>query len=142
MKIHILEKDGDPVGNYNPIYLNEGRADLSSLSDNECEFILASDVIDHIDIQSVHSFLVDARKKMRMGSSIVIGGTDIRLLSRAIINNQIEVPEANALIYSKKSCSDINSVISILNAVGLTITSTKMTGIHYEIESKREQAGN
>ena len=140
MKIHILEKGGEPIGGYSVVELKDGKADMGSLSDNECESILASDVVDHIDIQNVHEFLVDARKKMRMGASIIVGGTDIRLLSRAIINNQIDVMEANSLVYSKRSCSDINSVLSILQAVGLTIVSTKMIGIHYEIEAKREQA--
>lgn len=142
MKVHILEKGAEPIGGYSVIELKGGKADMGSLSDNECESILASDVVDHLDIQGVHGFLVDARKKMRIGSSIVIGGTDIRLLSRAIINNQVDVMEANSLIYSKRSCSDINSILSILQAVGLTIESTKMVGIHYEIEAKREQARN
>ena len=110
---------------------------LDQCADNECSLILAPDCLDYFGFNEVQSFLIKARSKMRLKSKLVVGGTDIRLLSRLVIDGSIGTEEANQILFTKKSCGDINIVTDILKHVGLKILTTKISGIHYEIEATR-----
>ena len=137
MKIHIVNKDEDHVQGYEKVEITEGGFNLSKYSDNECSFILASDCLDLIEYNDIQSSILSLRKKMRIGSTLVIGGTDIRLLARAITSGSIDTATANLIISTKKSCLDVSSVSNILTGLGLKVVTTKISGLHYEIEASR-----
>ena len=71
---------------------------------------------------------------MRLGSTLVVGGTDARLLCRAVIDGSIDIPTMNNVIYSKSSCSSLNTLEDIVSSLGLQVITTKISGVHYEIE--------
>lgn len=137
MKIHIVNKDEDHVQGYEKVEITEDGFNLSKYADNECSFILASDCLDLIEYEDIQDRILSLRKKMRIGSTLVVGGTDIRLLARAITNGSIDTATANLIIRHKKSCLDVNSISKILTELGLKIVTTKISGLHYEIEASR-----
>ena len=137
MKIHIVDKAEDHVQGYEKVEITDDGFNLSKYSDNECSFILASDCLDLVEYDNIQNSILSLRKKMRIGSTLVVGGTDIRLLARAITSGSIDTATANLLIQQKKSCSDVNSISKILTELGLKIVTTKVSGLHYEIEASR-----
>ncbi len=137
MKIHIVNKAEDHVQGYEKVEITEDGFNLSKYADNECSFILASDCLDLIEHEDIQDRILSLRKKMRIGSTLVVGGTDIRLLARAITNGSIDTATANLIIRHKKSCLDVNSISKILTELGLKIVTTKISGLHYEIEASR-----
>jgi len=142
MKIHIVDKDEAHIEGYEKVEITGHTLSLDKYSDNECSFVLASDCLDLVDYEEIANVLMTIRKKMRIGSTLVIGGTDIRLLCRAVVSGNIDAATFNKMVSSKKSLSEIPSISKIVSSLGLSIITTKISGIHYEIEAKREQARN
>lgn len=137
MKVHVVNKEEDHIKGYEQVEITDQGLNLDKYSDNECSFILASDCLDLLSYENIQNSIVEMRKKMRIGSTLVIGGTDIRLFARAIIHGSIDLPTANTMLCDKKSFSDVNSISDMLSGLGLTIVTTKISGIHYEIEASR-----
>ena len=137
MKIHIIGNDADHIKGYERVVVQDGKVNLDQYSDNECSLIFASDCLDYLAFQDMQHFLISARQKMRMGSKLVVGGTDLRLLSRSIVNGSIGIETANSMLYSKRSCADVSLVKDTLKDVGLNILTTVISGVHYEIEASR-----
>ena len=84
-----------------------------------------------------HSDEIRFGSKMRMGSTLITGGTDIRLLSRAVVRGDIPVADASRLMSVSNSCVDLRTIVGILKSLGLTIKSTAYQGVRYEIEATR-----
>ena len=137
MKVHVVNKEEDHIKGYEQVEITDQGLNLDKYSDNECSFILASDCLDLLSYENIQNSIVAMRKKMRIGSTLVIGGTDIRIFARAIINESIDLPTANTMLCDKKSFSDVNSISDMLSGLGLTIVTTKISGVHYEIEASR-----
>lgn len=137
MKVHVVNKEEDHIKGYEQVEITDQGLNLDKYSDNECSFILASDCLDLLSYENIQNSIVAMRKKMRIGSTLIIGGTDIRIFARAIINESIDLPTANTMLCDKKSFSDVNSISDMLSGLGLTIVTTKISGVHYEIEASR-----
>ena len=89
-------------------------------------------------IKNTETCIIQFRPMMGLlGATLVIGGTDLRVFCRAVINGSISNEEANYIVSNNKSCSDLNQTVSILQQMGLGITATKIIGIRYEIEASR-----
>ena len=74
-----------------------------------------------------------------MGGSLVVGGTDIRLFSKSIINGMISESEASSIIGLVQSMSIIANTVEIIKSLGMQIESTQINGYHYEVTAKRGQ---
>ena len=138
MKIHIVNKDEESIEGYSKVEVENGSLDLTNYSNNECTFIFASDLADMFRYEELPNNLSQIRAKMRLGSTLVVGGTDARLLCRAVIDGSIDIPTMNNVIYSKSSCSSLNTLEDIVSSLGLQVITTKISGVHYEIECQRK----
>ena len=136
-KLHIVPQGAQGIDGYDKVEVINGSADLSPYAMNECDFILASDILDEVQIDNIPQFIQILESRMRRGSKLVIGGTDIRLLSRAIIRGDLAADEANRLMYRGRSCLDLNSVKGILSSLNLKISTTSFQGFRYELEAIR-----
>jgi hypothetical protein len=137
MKVHVVGAEEQHIEGYERVEISQNQGSLKHLSDNECTFVLANDTLDQLDYNSAKGFVLEARQKLRLGGTLVVGGTDIRLLARNIINDSIGVEDANQIMFNKKSCLDINTVTDLVSSVGLQIISTRISGVHYEVEARR-----
>ena len=72
-----------------------------------------------------------------MGGSLVVGGTDVRLFSKSVINGIIPENEASSVVNLAKSMSTNDNTIDIIKSLGMQIESTQINGYHYEIKAKR-----
>ena len=57
MKIQILRENQQAIENYTKIIVGDNQIDLSSISDNECSFILANDVLDSFSIENIDQLI-------------------------------------------------------------------------------------
>jgi len=137
MKLHIVRPNQESIENFARAVAFNDDVNLTEVSDNECEVIMANDAVDAFTIDKIGHLVESLRKKMRMNATLVIGGTDIRLLCKAIINDQITEQEGSNIIGSISSASNLESLKEALKAVGLNVVSTQISGIHYEVTAKR-----
>ena len=138
MKIHVVNKEEESIVGYERVEISNGGVDLGKFSDNECEFIMASDCLDLLSYNSAKDFLLQARQKLRLKGTLLVGGADLRLLARSISMEAVSVEDANQLIFSKNSLSDTTTVSKLVSGLGMTILSTRVSGLHYEIEASRQ----
>ena len=53
MKIHITRPQEESIENYKRIEVHDNSLDLSMISDNECESILANELLDSFSIDKI-----------------------------------------------------------------------------------------
>ena len=139
MKIHIVREGQETIENYKKVTVSNNSVDLSDISDNECTFILAGDTLDNFSLENIPLFIQNLTKKVRMGGSLVIGGTDIRLFAKSVINGMTPENEASNMVGLVKSMSIIANTLDIIKSLGMQIESTQINGFHYEVTAKRGQ---
>jgi len=137
MKLHILRKSQSLVGGFTPLFLDDGLS-LGEFSDNECEFILSPDIMDNFDASASQDLLAALAKKLRLGGTLVVGGTHVRLFAKAVLNGLVSNQEASAMIGQVRSMTSPSDIVEILKGFGLVIETVTMDGVHYEIRATRK----
>ena len=142
MKIHVVNEGDEHIQGYEKVEVSNGQVQLGKYADNECEFIMASDCLDLLDYNSAKDFMLQARQKLRLGGTLLVGGADLRMLARSVVMEAVSIEEANQLIFSKRSLIDTTTVAKLVTDLGLSILSTRISGLHYEIEASRQIPSN
>jgi hypothetical protein len=137
MKLQIITQDAEKIEGYTQVQCFGTQLDLSSISDNECENILAGDVLDMYPIDTVGQVIQQLVKKLRIGGEIVLGGTECRVLAKHIVNGMITEQQASQIIAGKKSLLSVEIIKNALKTLGLNVLTTSISGIHCEVKAKR-----
>mgnify|MGYP003114403975 CR=1 FL=1 len=137
MKLHVLRPEQQGIENYTIALVVNNEVNLSQVCNNECEVIMANDAIDSFSIDRVPALIESLASKLRINGKLVIGGTDIRLLSKSIINDQMAEEEGSNMIGSINSATNPLMIKAIIQKLGLSYVSTQISGVHYEITAKR-----
>lgn len=137
MKVQIVNKTDPSIGGYERVEAGENAVDMSQYADNECEFILAGDILDSFPISSILALAKYLASKIRIGGSIVVGGTDIALFCKNTLNHMVSVNDASDILSNKKSMSSPAIAIAALEAAGLKIQFSQTNGVHYEVTANR-----
>ena len=96
-------------------------------------------IIIDFSLENIPLFIQNLTKKVRMGGSLVIGGTDIRLFAKSVINGMTPENEASNMVGLVQSMSIIANTLDIIKSLGMQIESTQINGFHYEVTAKRGQ---
>jgi hypothetical protein len=142
MKLHILKQGQEPVKGYDAVFISNNTLSLEHVSNNECEFILAPDIMDSFNVQAIDQLVLGLLSKLRAGGTLVIGGTHIRLFAKAVINGLITHQQASQVISSLNAMTDPKDVTERLQAKKLTIETITMDGLHYEIKATRTKSNS
>ena len=137
MKLQILKDGQDQIANYSHIVARNNKIDISHIVNNECEQILATDVLDCFTHDGIPELLQALVSKLRMGGEMSVGGTDMRLLCKSIINGSITPTEGSAIISDLYSSSSLQVIQETLEKLGLTVVDTHINGIHFEVKVRR-----
>ena len=137
MKLQLLLDPEQGIQNFEHVKVSTNQVDLSSISDNECEVILATDVLDSFSHNAVKELIGALLGKLRVGGELSIGGTDGRLLSKHILNGLLSPNDASLIVGNLESLTFMQSIQDLLMQAGLRVASTHMNGIHYEIKAVR-----
>lgn len=137
MKIHIVKMGQSAIEGYKQIIVFDDHINFMDISNNECEEILAGNVLDSFSIDNIRECIVSLVNKLRLGGKLVIGGKDIRLFCRLVLNNSISEVEASQVLKTTKSMPPLNEVIKIIESLGLNIITSNINGMYFEITAKR-----
>jgi hypothetical protein len=137
MKIHVLRPDQQAIENFTRVNISNNLVDLTQLSDNECELILANDAIDSYSIDRVAELVQSLVSKLRLGGELVLGGTSIRLFCKQVLNSQLDESQASQIVGSVASLTSPEPLVQVLSSMGLEIVEASMSGVHYEVKAKR-----
>ena len=77
-------------------------------------------------------------KRLRLGGTLVVGGTDLRIFSLNVINGMLTPDEASNIISSVSSMNNAGTITEIIRELNLTIVSTQIGGVHYEVSAERK----
>lgn len=140
MKIQLVSDPSVGIEGYTLVnYAKDGLNFLDTLSNNECEEIIATDILNHVPYNNIDGVIQKFVTKLRYNGKLVLGGYDLRSFCRAVINNLISETEGLQIIQSARSMVPCNSITNYLTSLGLTIQSSIINGPTYEVTAIRHK---
>lgn len=137
MKIHVIREDANAITGYTKVPVSNETINFEGISNNECEFIMANQVMDLFRTANIGSCLTDLVSKLRMGGTLVVGGTDLRMFCINTINGMSDPQTSAVTIGECHSMTDAKDISNALTSLGLTIVSNRVNGNSYEVTAKR-----
>tara|TARA_R100000008_G_scaffold86093_1_gene77881 strand:- start:13010 stop:13426 length:417 start_codon:yes stop_codon:yes gene_type:complete len=137
MKIHVIKMEQEAIEGYKKVLVSDNYINFMDISDNECTEILANDVLDSFYLSNIRDCIVSLVSKLRLGGKLIIGGKDLRLFCKSVINGAIEEADGAQLIQSINSMSSLNEIKPFIESLGLKVLNTQLAGIHFEIVAQR-----
>ena len=139
MKLHILREDQQPVEGFEIVKVSPNNMTLDHIVNNQCELILAPDIFDSFTVNAFPQLMQALVAKLRIGGELVLGGTDGRLLAKAVINGLLDVERSSNIVSSLMSATSEKFVRELVQSAGLKIASSRIDGLHFEIKAVRGQ---
>lgn len=117
--------------------------DLSALVEiSECTEILADEVLDYISTKDTFVVVEYWSKLLRHGGKLIIGGTDLYEVSKAVVNQTLNIREANEILHGigveRINQMSILDLCEILKSVGLKIMSKRINGFQMVVTAVRK----
>ncbi len=137
MKLQIIREAQEAIIGYKVLTVGNNSLDLGSVTSNECEVILASDVMDSFPVGNSQEVIGALRSKLRINGELIVGGTEVRAFAKAVANGLITPDDASNVVTQNNSMTSVGTVKGILEGFGLDIMSSHIDGLHYEIKAKR-----
>lgn len=138
MKLQIINNGQEKIGGYEVATVEKpNEIDLNSIITNSCETIIASDVVDMFHPNNIKPLCQVLLQKLRLNGELTIGGTEVKLFAKNLINGLLTPNEAANMATSIYSMSSVDTVKETLESLGLNISSIHMDGVHYEIKAVR-----
>lgn len=118
-------------------------ADLTAVVNMaECTEILADDILDYIHISDMYNVVQHWCGLLRHGGKIIIGGTDIAEVAKAIAIKAIDNKQANLILHGsrvrKASQISMDDLVSLLKSFDLKITKKRLNGMKMVVEAVRQ----
>ena len=142
MKLYITENIDQVIEGYTMVPIIYGKVDLGQIPNNAAQTIVAIDALDSIPAQFVNTFLDEVKNKMRFDSELVLGGTELSIVSREVLNGNLDTQKYNELVFSKRGIYSINDIINLLQNKQLLVNKSTIKGYNYEISAIRPQPTN
>lgn len=137
MKLQIRTDTQEPIVGYEQLVVERNKLNLGDITDNECEFILASDILDLFSAGHSEEVVEALRSKLRLNGELVVGGTELRHFAKAVSNGQISPIDASNVVTNSHSLTSSSLITEIVEKFGLSVMSVHVDGLHYEIKAKR-----
>lgn len=137
MNIYIT-KDDKKIENFTNISIKNFQKEISDIINNSCENIIADDIIDFINSESIEEFVKILILKLRMNGKLMITGMDLGILCRMTVDETIQSKDFSAVIAPRASLSFSNNINEMLIRNGLSIECSTIKGLKYEISATRK----
>jgi hypothetical protein len=142
MKIHITENIDKIIDGYKMVPVLYGKIDLSMVPNNAATEIIAADALDSIPSSLVTEFISSIRNKMRFGCKLILGGTELSVISNDIVNGKIPTDEFNNVIFNKRGIYKAKDIVELVNSHDLKVDSVTIKGYQYELAIIRPNTPN
>lgn len=128
MKIHI-------TFNTNPKtridYRHIHPKDINSIDNNSCESLDLDCTLD--EVKNRQEFLLTCMNKLRSNGILYLYGLDITVAARQIFLGDVNIDEANQLIYSRQSTDSLFRLLAFFGAHGYAIIQKNLIGNAYSL---------
>lgn len=137
MKIQVAKMSGDIIDGYRHVVASDNYINFMDISDNECTEILANDVLDCFSDEKIQDCIVSLVSKLRLGGKLIIGGKDLRLFCKLVLNGLVDRREASNILQNTNSMPSLREITPLVEKTGLNILSTQISGMHFEVVAQR-----
>lgn len=105
----------------------------------EVDELWLDDVLSGIPIDKVDDAFGSFVRLVKRGGKLIVNGTDIYEVCKAMTSYNISVADANFLLYGSgnKNCYSISFVAQTLKGLGLKIVSKRISDFKYSVEATR-----
>ena len=139
MKLHVVKQGDTSVEGYKKIeFLNGNFLGLDDVSNNSSEEIFANDVLDAIPNEFIQQSVAALVGKLRVNGRITVGGTELRLFVKSVLNQGIPEDQAMSIIKTNQSMLNFNKLCELMKSMGLEVETTTINGIHCEVKCVRK----
>ena len=137
MKIQVAKMSGDIIDGYRHVVASDNYINFMDISDNECTEILANDVLDCFSDEKIQDCIVSLVSKLRLGGRLIIGGKDLRLFCKLVLNGLVDRREASNILQNTNSMPSLREITPLVEKTGLNILRTQISGMHFEVVAQR-----
>lgn len=139
MKLHVVKQGDTSIEGYKKIeFLNGNFLGLDDVSNNSSEEIFANDVLDAIPNEFIQQSVAALVGKLRVNGRITVGGTELRLFVKSVLNQGIPEDQAMSIIRTNQSMLNFNKLCELMKSMGLEVETTTINGIHCEVKCVRK----
>jgi len=139
MKLHVVKQGDTSIEGYKKIeFLNGNFLGLDDVSNNSSEEIFANDVLDAIPNEFIQQSVAALVGKLRVNGTITVGGTELRLFVKSVLNQGIPEDQAMSIIRTNQSMLNFNKLCELMKSMGLEVETTTINGIHCEVKCVRK----
>lgn len=142
MRVYITENIDQVIEGYVMIPIIYGKVDLGQVPNNAAQSIVAADALDSIPVQFLSTFLEDIKAKMRLNSELILGGTELSIISRDVLLGNLNTQKYNELIFSKRGIYNVSDIVTLLQEKKLNVNKSSIKGYSYELSVTRPQTAN
>ena len=142
MKLFISENIDKAIEGYKLVPIVYGETDVESIPNNSATDIVAIDGVDSIKYSNLPQFIAKISSKMRLHSTLYIGGIDIFALSRELLSGSKTVEEYNEIVDGKSGIYTSSIILDLLRSNNIKINSVTYKGYRYEISATRSNNTN
>lgn len=105
----------------------------------ELDCLWLDDVLNNVPIDKVDNVFREYVSLVKKGGTLIVNGTDIYEVSKALASYNISVQDANKLLYEggKANGFNISFVIDTLKSYGLKIITKRISNFKYSVEAER-----
>ncbi len=138
MKVQILTTHEKQIEGYEKYFASSDLSQISvDLSDNECSFILAPELLSDIPIADYGNTLKILLSKLRMQGELVVGGVELNAFADAVTDSQTEDSYLISVIENCKSMAKVKEICQLIESFGNYKLTWSCNGIRYEIKAQR-----
>jgi hypothetical protein len=111
----------------------------------ECDELIATDILDFLPAHQIDEVLNHWVSKIRHGGTITVGGLDLREVARGLVKHELNINDANLLIYGaqqaawqhRRSSTTLQNVLAVLTSKGLKPIKKRVESYFYSITMER-----
>jgi glutamine amidotransferase-like uncharacterized protein len=138
MKLNIATSPQKIISGYTNCFIENDSVDLKHIISNSCEEIIMVESVDAISYENFEEVIANIVSKLRLKGKLIISGINLDIVSRSLISEELSEKDYSSIIMNIRSMRSRNSVISIIEAMGLAIESSISKGVMYEIVAVRK----
>ncbi len=136
----------DPFADGNDVRVKTDIIDLGEyIDDSECSEIRAEEVLCYFSAELAEKMLTNWVDKLRKNGTISIIDCDLRLISKAILTDVLDLNNANIMLFGlqnseytfKKMILDLPTIEILLMKKGLKIVEKSLDKFHFIIKAQR-----
>jgi hypothetical protein len=144
IRIHTDNHKLSGYDNYRNINIHGLEDSLKNYDFGELDEIILDDIIDYIPIDKAEEMLIRISKTLKKGGLLVVRGTDLYDACKAFANYNIDIVEANKIIFgddpnnTKKLSFTTTGISGFLSTyANMKILKKRVHLFNYEVEAQR-----